>query len=675
MSDSPSSGSSLGDGRRAWVADRSLRRLRHLNSYFPEISRLEHHPRQGASIILSGASQAVRGRAATAANRLGAAHWLVQDGFIRSVGDATSGAAPISLIADEASGPRRLNNLLAVRDWETSALLAQASDLMAFKAAEDLSRLNAGQRISWAAAPGRRRILAIDRQPGEPWLGEPPSGGGDGLAMVRAARLDHPGAHLLLVAADQTLPEARSLADAVADPSTCIMALIAQADAVYVFDSLHGLDAVLCDRPVTVLGAPFYAGLGLTGDCSTAIEQKPPISREALFAATYMLYPRYVDPLTGRPCDARTGFERLAAFRRHAERVRGRWVGLNIPPAKQPVLKAFLAGPHSQFSLYGGPWPDRSTRFANWSSWTSRAARRIRKTSPDRVTNIEDGFIRSVGLGSSFHPASSLVLDSRGIYYDPSKPSDLEHILNTTEFPSEVLDQARALRKAIVQLGLSKYNLQVRPTLDTAAAGDRLKILVPGQVDGDASVLLGGDSCSNLVLLQRVRQAAPDAFIVYKEHPDVTSGNRRGRIADADAGALADLIVRDVDIIACVEAVDEVHTLTSLTGFEALLRGKAVVTYGWPFYAGWGLTDDRAMAPGPLRRAVTMDALVAGALMVYPLYIDPISWLPCDAQTFVDRIRILRDSSKVSARRPRGRFMRLGQAAKTLLFPPRPPAY
>jgi capsular polysaccharide export protein len=222
---------------------------------------------------------------------------------------------------------------------------------------------------------------------------------------------------------------------------------------------------------------------------------------------------------------------------------------------------------------------------------------------------------------------------------------------------------------------LSKYNLQVRPTLDASAAGDRKKVLVPGQVEGDASVILGGESCSNLAMLRTVRQAEPDAFIIFKEHPDVTAGNRRGRIAEADVHALADLVVRDVDIIACVEAVDQVHTLTSLTGFEALLRGKPVVTYGWPFYAGWGLTTDRAKGVGPIRRKIDLDALVAGALMAYPLYLDPISWLPCDAQTFVDRIRILRASSATSAQRPRGKILRLGQAAKTLLFPPRPPAY
>jgi capsular polysaccharide export protein len=631
--------------------------------------------------VLSGAGDMARRRAELQARRLGAAHWLVQDGLIRSVGEAASGAIPISLIADVATGPERLLGLLADRSWETPALLAEAGDLIRFKQTEGLSRINGGPAAEWRAPAGKRRVLVIDRMPDEPWLGQPVSGPELYSAAIEATRREHPAAHVLVRRDSRTGPGlgasavALALADAVVDLSDNVMSLVGQADAVYVVDSLIGLDALLCGRPVTVFGRPLYAGLGLTDDRANDPAPKSPRSLEALFAAAYMLYPRYVDPLTGKPCDARTGFERLAAFKRHADRVRGHWVGLNIPPAKQPVLKAFLAGSESSFSLYGGFKPDASARYANWASWSSAAARRAQAKWPGQVVNIEDGFVRSVGLGSSFHPASSLVLDSRGIYYDPRQPSDLEHILNTVDFEPEVLVRARALRAAIVELGLSKYNLQVRPTLDVVAAGDRMKVLVPGQVEGDASVIAGGEALSNLALLRMVRQAAPDAYIVYKEHPDVTAGNRRGRIADADAHALADRVVRDVDIIACVEAVDQIHTLTSLTGFEALLRGKPVVTYGWPFYAGWGLTTDRAEGRGPVRRTVSLDSLVAGALMAYPLYLDPISWLPCDAPTFVDRIRILRASSTVSAQRPKGRILRLGQAAKTLLFPPRPPAY
>ncbi len=67
--------------------------------------------------------------------------------------------------------------------------------------------------------------------------------------------------------------------------------------------------------------------------------------------------------------------------------------------------------------------------------------------------------------------------------------------------------------------------------------------------------------------------------------------------------------------------VDEVHVLTSLAGFEALLRGKTVTCYGQPFYVGWGLTHDLVPLTRRIRR-LTLDELVAGALILYPTYVS-----------------------------------------------------
>ena len=65
--------------------------------------------------------------------------------------------------------------------------------------------------------------------------------------------------------------------------------------------------------------------------------------------------------------------------------------------------------------------------------------------------------------------------------------------------------------------------------------------------------------------------------------------------------------------------------MTSLAGFEALLRGKPVTTYGMPFYAGWGLTRDlgmRADVAARRSRRRHLDELVAAALILYPVYVD-----------------------------------------------------
>jgi capsular polysaccharide export protein len=242
-----------------------------------------------------------------------------------------------------------------------------------------------------------------------------------------------------------------------------------------------------------------------------------------------------------------------------------------------------------------------------------------------RLLHVEDGFIRSVGLGSDLIPPLSIVLDERSIYFDATRASDLEHLLSTREFTNEDITRAKAVGTFIIEHGITKYNLEPRQCVAWPSAG-RPVILVPGQVEDDASIRLGCTTVNtNLGLLQAVRALRPDAFIVYKPHPDVLSLNRRGRVSIEAARRYADHIESGVSVVSCIEACDEVHTMTSLSGFDALLRGKKVVTYGQPFYAGWGLTEDRAeqaTAFGRRTRRLSLDELVAGTLLHYPIYWD-----------------------------------------------------
>jgi capsular polysaccharide export protein len=184
----------------------------------------------------------------------------------------------------------------------------------------------------------------------------------------------------------------------------------------------------------------------------------------------------------------------------------------------------------------------------------------------------------------------------------------------------DTLARAASLRAAIVAAGLSKYNVggQVWRRPSTA----RRVILVPGQVERDESIRLGApDIKCNVDLLRAVRAARPDAYLVYKPHPDVVSGLRRAGARESRASEWCDEIVDDADIGEMLNQVDEVHTMTSLTGFEALLRQRHVVTYGQPFYAGWGLTEDKLPTPRRTRK-LTLDELVAGALLLYPRYLS-----------------------------------------------------
>jgi len=311
---------------------------------------------------------------------------------------------------------------------------------------------------------------------------------------------------------------------------------------------------------------------------------------------------------------------------------------------KQPRIAEFLRGEHGTPKFFRGVTAavQHARRehgaIAVWASREPVQLAALAEAAGVPVLRVEDGFLRSVGLGADFTPAASIVVDRRGIYYDPTRESDLEHVLNTAHFDETLLLRACRLRGLIVASRITKYNTGAASVPIRAAAGQTV-ILVPGQVEDDRSVQLGGATVkTNRALLEQVRRRNPDAFIVYKPHPDVDAGHRNGVLLDAVARRFADQIVRDVSVATLLDACDEVHTITSLAGFEALLRGRRVVAYGRPFYSGWGLTEDLATHERP-RRALTLDALVAGTLILYPRYLDPLTSRACTPETLIDRLR------------------------------------
>src|SRR5690606_31402127 len=151
--------------------------------------------------------------------------------------------------------------------------------------------------------------------------------------------------------------------------------------------------------------------------------------------------------------------------------------------------------------------------------WGRETDEMLRGTS---IIRAEDGFIRSVGLGADLVRPLSLTFDDAGIHFDPQRPSRLETLLATTDFNEALLQRARDLRRRIVATGITKYNLHEQPWL-RPSVGARI-ILVPGQVEDDASVRWGGGGIkSNLDLVEAVRAGNPDAWIIYKPHPDCSA--------------------------------------------------------------------------------------------------------------------------------------------------------
>ncbi|MDD5159928.1 MAG: hypothetical protein PHI47_07760 [Sulfuricurvum sp.] len=264
--------------------------------------------------------------------------------------------------------------------------------------------------------------------------------------------------------------------------------------------------------------------------------------------------------------------------------------------------------------------------------WGKKSFPDVEKYAQDNeiaLYRIEDGFIRSIGLGSDLTQPYSLVVDTRGIYFDPTNPSDLEWILETNVFDTEIVERARKIKDYLIVKKLSKYNLYSDVRLTFPA--DKVIIVVPGQVEDDASIRYGASGMSNLELLQQVRLNRPDGYIVYKPHPDVLVGNRVGNIEDRIALQYCNAIVTEVSIDSILSHADEVHTMTSLVGFEALIRGIPVYTYGLPFYAGWGLSEDKLQSTRRTKK-LNIDELIAGTLILYPRYVHPETNNRCEVE-------------------------------------------
>ena len=251
---------------------------------------------------------------------------------------------------------------------------------------------------------------------------------------------------------------------------------------------------------------------------------------------------------------------------------------------------------------------------------------------------LEDGFIRSVSLGLEFSQPYSLIVDKKNIYFDATKESDLEYILQNKIFDEDILERAEKVQKYLVENKLSKYNIFNDIKIKFPNKKNNQKsILIVGQVEGDASLVYGADNMKNLELLQRVREDNPHAYLVYKAHPDVLSGKREGHIPQEMLFKYADHKEEKVSIDSLLCVVDEVATMTSLVGMEALMRKKPVTCYGLPFYAGWGLTTDKKSSQRRTK-VLTLNELVAATYIVYPKYISPKTLKICEIEEVMEQL-------------------------------------
>jgi capsular polysaccharide export protein len=562
----------------------------------------------------------------------------IEDGFLRSVGLGTSDP-PLSIVLDDrglyldAARASRLESLIA-RPLD-GAQRARARALITAWRCGKVSKYNHSRDTAPDIARGG--ILVVDQTLGDASIACGNAGAESFSTMLDSALTRHPDSRIVLKVHPDVISGRRRghfdlqhlrgmrrvhVMDYDAHPAT----LLEHIDAVYTVTSQLGFEALIWGKPVYTFGMPFYAGWGLTRDALPAPARRGAATAdiEQLVHAALIDYPRYVDPETGQPCQVEQVLSWLALQRRMSQRFSARVQAVGFSRWKRPYVREFFRGSHVEFTRSA-----RGKGDATMAVWGRGNHLRLSARFPNqRIVCMEDGFIRSVGLGAELVRPLSWVQDDVGIYYDAAYPSLLEHTLQHARHSPETLARAAALRRTLCEAGITKYNVALasawhRPPREKQA------LLVLGQVETDASIQYGASAIrQNVSLLQRVRASRPDAWLAYKPHPDVLAGLRDSGRGEAQARQWCDEIIGSVPLDAMLDDIDEVHVLTSLGGFEALLRGKRVVTHGQPFYAGWGLTEDRALTESVRKRRtrrLTLDELVAAVLIEYPVYVSRVT--------------------------------------------------
>lgn len=603
-----------------------IRRILALKGWQVRIGR----PGPGDAVGVWGQSPTAH-RGEAVARRTGAPVIRVEDAFLRSLFPGRAGEPTLGLLIDEtgvhfdATRPSDLETLLATHPLDDPALLARAAAAVEALRRAHLSKFAATDPDLPVPEPGF--VLVVDQTSGDAAVTASGAGAATFRAMLETARAEHPGRRIVIKTHPETRLGHRAGHFAADGPGTDALSapvsprrLFDAAHAVYTLSSGLGFEAILAGQRPVVFGTPFYAGWGLSDDRTPIPRRRRRLTRDQLAAAALILYPAWYDPCRDRLCEVEDAVRGLEAQARAWRDDRKGWRAHGMSRWKRPHLRAFF-GSHAGVTFSG---PPGARRQMTWASAASPG---------DGAVRVEDGFLRSRGLGARLTPPLSLVLDDLGIYYDPAQESRLERLIaESTRLPPAEIERSRALIARITGLGLTKYNIGAPPP---GLPSGRTRILVVGQVEDDASVLKGaGEIAGNAALLALAARENPGAALIYKPHPDVEAGLRKGNFAPPEGVT----VIRGADPHRLLGSVDAVWTMTSLLGFEALLRGRQVTVTGAPFYAGWGLTRDLGRPPARRTARPTLEALAHAALIGYPRYRDPVTGLPCPVEAIVDRL-------------------------------------
>ncbi|BEK44891.1 capsular polysaccharide biosynthesis protein [Campylobacter jejuni] len=591
---------------------------------------------------------------------------LLEDGFIRSLNLGVENSPSFSMVKDDigiyydATAPSKLENLLNTYEFKDEEI-KQAKKAIELIKKYKISKYNNNLDIpDDYFQKDEKRVLIITQTANDASLEFGLAKGFKTVDMIKDAIKENPKSKIYIkIHPDVLSGKKQSDLDINSLPKECILitenfnpiALLEFFDKVYTKTSGMGFEALMQGCECVCYGMPFYAGWGLTKDkleCKRRMQKR---SLEEVFYAAYILYSEYFNPYLNQESNIFDTIQTLAKYKDIEKINSNRLFMLGFTLWKRHFIKPFFNAKDNEIiflnslkSLAGYKLKEND-KFFIWGKridYNTLKSTLVKKAQDEDLSNFtpkisltEDGFIRSISLGSDLTRPFSLIIDDKGLYIDPNKASKLEEHLQNEIFDENMLNRAKNIIKILLENRFSKYNGLKHENLKINAKIGQKIILIPAQVEDDASMILGGFGLSTLDLLKEVRSKNQDAYIIFKPHPDVLSGNRVGLKDETLILEFCDEIVKDCSIDSAIKIADEIHTITSTSGFDALLRAKKVFTYGMPFYAGWGLTKDKHKCKRRTRK-LSLEELVAGALIIYPRYINPKTKTLCEIEVCLD---------------------------------------
>ncbi|MEN3853993.1 capsular polysaccharide biosynthesis protein [Campylobacter jejuni] len=591
---------------------------------------------------------------------------LLEDGFIRSLNLGVENSPSFSMVKDDigiyydATAPSKLENLLNTYEFKDEEI-KQAKKVIELIKKYKISKYNNNLDIpDDYFQKDEKRVLIITQTANDASLEFGLAKDFKTVDMIKDAIKENPDSKIYIkIHPDVLSGKKQSDLDINSLPKECILitenfnpiALLEFFDKVYTKTSGMGFEALMQGCECVCYGMPFYAGWGLTKDkleCKRRMQKR---SLEEVFYAAYILYSEYFNPYLNQKSNIFDTIQTLEKYKDIEKANSNRLFMLGFTLWKRYFIRPFFKAKDNKIIFLNSLKSlaryklKENDKFFIWGKridYNALKTTLIKKAQDEnllhfipKISLVEDGFIRSISLGSDLTRPFSLNVDDKGLYIDPNKASKLEELLQNEIFDENMLNRAKNIIKILLENRFSKYNGLKHENLKINAKIGQKIILIPAQVEDDVSMILGGFGLSTLDLLKEVRAKNQDAYIIFKPHPDVLSGNRVGLKDETLILEFCDEIVKDCSIDSAIKIADEIHTITSTSGFDALLRAKKVFTYGMPFYAGWDLTKDKYRCERRTRK-LSLEELVAGALIIYPRYINPKTKTLCEIEVCLD---------------------------------------